>query len=79
MAAAGDNEFRAEFFADIGDVDIQQVGERRVILVKEMLVKLGARDHFAAMQGEKLDEGIFTRGEFNRFSLKRDVAGGSMW
>jgi hypothetical protein len=49
MAAPGDNEFRAELFADVGDVNVEQIGKRTFIFVEEMLVKLRARDDFAAV------------------------------
>src|ERR1039457_2806970 len=53
VAAPRGDEFRAEFFADVRDVNVKQVGKRTFVFVKQMLVKLRPRDDFAAMQREK--------------------------
>jgi len=50
VAATRGDEFRAEFFADVGNVNVQKIGKRTFVLVKQMLVKLRARDDFAAMR-----------------------------
>src|ERR1700742_207414 len=78
MATAGGNEFRAEFFPDVGDMDIQQVGKRRVVFVEKMLVKPGARNHFAAMQSQKFDQRILAGGQLHRLSLEQYGAGGGI-
>jgi len=49
VAAAGGDEFGAEFFADVGDVDVEEVGERAFVLIEQVFVKLGAGDDFAAI------------------------------
>ena len=73
VAAAGGDEFRAELFADVGDVNVQQVGKRAFVFVEQMLVKLRARDDFAPMQREKFHQRIFARGQFDRFVLERNI------
>ena len=73
VSSSRGDEFCAEFFADVRDVNIQQVRERAVILVKEMFVKLRACDDFAAMQREKFHQRIFARGEFNRFARPQNA------
>ena len=73
MAAAGDDEFRAEFFADVGDVNVEQVGKRTFVFVEQMFVKLRARDDFAAMQREKFHERIFARGQFDGLFVQRNT------
>jgi len=67
VAAPGDDEFRAQFFPDVGDVNVEQIGKRAFVFVEEMFVKLRARDDFAAMQRDELDQRIFARREFHRF------------
>src|SRR6202043_866474 len=42
---------------------IEQVGKGIIILVKEMLVKLGAGDDLAAMDGEVFEDGELARRE----------------
>ena len=74
VAAAGDDEFRAEFFADVGNVNVEQVGKRAFVFVEQMLVKLRARDDFAAMQREKFHERVFARGQFDRLFLERNIS-----
>ena len=38
VAAARDNEIVAELFADVGDVDVQQVGKCAVAFIEQMFV-----------------------------------------
>ncbi len=67
MAAARDDEFRAEFFADVGNMNVEQVGKRTFVFVEQMFVKLRARDDFAAMQREEFHQRIFARRELDNF------------
>ena len=48
----------AEFFANVGDVDVEQVGKRTVIFIEQMLIQSGAGDELAAMKREIFDEAI---------------------
>ena len=70
MTAPRGDEISAQFFADIGDVNIQKVGHRAFVLIEQVLVKLRARDDFAAMKGEKFHQQIFPGREFNRLALE---------
>src|SRR5579859_1290282 len=74
VAAAGGNEPRPQFFTDVGDMHIQQVGKRAVILIKQVFVKLRAGDDFSAMPGKKFHERIFAGGEFDEFFRAEYIA-----
>src|SRR4051812_31198735 len=63
MSATGDDEIMAELFADVRDMHFEQVGQAGVVLIKEMLVELGARNEFAMMQGKILNERVFASGQ----------------
>ena len=54
MAATRGNKFRAEFFSQIRNVDIEEIRHRAVVLVEEVLIERGAGDQFTAMQISKL-------------------------
>lgn len=56
VSASRDDELVAQFFADVGNVNVQQIRQRGVVLIEKMLVKRGARDDFAAMQREEFHE-----------------------
>ena len=73
MAAPRSDEVRAQLFAHVRDVNIQQVGKRAVVLVEQVFVKHRARDDFTAMQREKFHERIFARGEIHRFAGEQNV------
>jgi hypothetical protein len=45
---SGEGELRAQPFAEVGDMHIEQVRECAVILIKPLLLKGGAGDDFAA-------------------------------
>ena len=51
VATPRGDEISAQLFADVGDMNVQQIGHRAFILIKEMLVKLRPRDDFAAVDG----------------------------
>ena len=57
----------AEFFADVGNVNVEQIGKRAFVFVEQMFVKLRARDDFAAMQRQKFHQRIFARGQLHNF------------
>ena len=76
MTAAGEDEVVAEFFADVGDVDVEEVGGAVVVLVEEVFVEGAAADDFAAVEAEVFEEGVFARGEVHGFSAERDGACG---
>ncbi len=47
VTAAGGDELRAELFADVGNLDVEQIGKGAFVFVEEMLVEGGAGDDFA--------------------------------
>ena len=49
-------------------MNVQQVGERVILLVEEVLVKSRAADNFAAAEGQEFHQGIFTRRERDRMA-----------
>src|SRR4051812_45419205 len=53
----------AELLAEVGDVDLDEVGERVVVLVEDVFVDARARDHLAAAQGEVFEDGVFAGGQ----------------
>src|SRR5437879_1657991 len=59
VATAGGDECSAEFLANVGDMNIQQVRERAVVLIEQMLVQGCARHNFAAVQRQELQECVF--------------------
>jgi hypothetical protein len=75
LAAASGDQTLAEFFADAKDVDVEEIGKSIVGFVKEVFVKFGAGDEFAAMEGEVFENGIFARGEHDRFAGAGDRFG----
>src|SRR4051794_27238171 len=50
---------RCEFATQALDVDVDDVRERIVRLVPDVLRDVGAPDHLACMPGEILEEGVF--------------------
>jgi hypothetical protein len=66
LSAASGNEVCAEFPAEVGDMDIDQVGEAVFVFVKQVFVDLSSRDNFAAMEGEEFEERVFAGGERER-------------
>jgi hypothetical protein len=63
VAAPSGDELVAEFLPQIGNVDIEQVRERIFVFVEEMLVKLAARNHAAAVLREEFEQRVFARGQ----------------
>src|ERR1700759_3664684 len=63
FAATGGEKILAELAADIGDVNIDEIGKGVVLLVEKMFVDHGAGDELALVHGEKFHQCIFARGE----------------
>src|SRR5438093_5879590 len=68
LAAARGDQVAAEFLANAEDMNIEEVGNRVVIFVEQMLVERGPGDDFAAMQWEIFEDRVFARGERDRFT-----------
>src|ERR1043166_4910175 len=78
VSPSGRDEVRAEFLAQVRNVDVEEVRHRAVVFVEEMFVKRRAGDEFAAMQREILEQRIFARGERHRLAGAQDGAGGDV-
>lgn len=78
MAATGGDDVVAEFFAQVGDVDVEEIGEGELVFVEEVFVEGGAADDFAAMEHEVFEQGVFAGGEGNFFGVAGDAFGGGV-
>src|SRR5438874_678080 len=74
LPPARQDEILAEFLADVGDVDLDEVGQAVVVLVEEVFVDLGARDELAAAQGEQFDEGVLASRQADVLAVEGDRA-----
>src|SRR5262245_19378592 len=61
LPAASRDEVLAELAPHVRHVHFNQVRQRVVVLVEQMVVDLRSRHQLAAMQREQLDERILTR------------------
>src|SRR4051812_15771370 len=52
------DEVLAELAADVRDVNLDEVGQRVVVLVEDVFVDLRPREHLAAPQRQQLDDGV---------------------
>ena len=62
VAAACLDKILAHLFADVANMDVQEIGKGIVLFRKEVVIKVGAADDFPTLKGEKLDEAVFSRG-----------------
>ena len=74
MPAPGGDELVAELLPNVRDVDIEQVGQRAIVLVEQVLVKHRAGHDLTTMEGEVFHEGILARGEGHRGAAPRNRA-----
>src|SRR5262245_49932210 len=58
QAPACRDEVLAQLLADVRHVDLDQVGQRVLVLVEQVLVDLRARDQLAAVQRQQFDQGV---------------------
>ena len=61
LTPAGGNEILAELFADVRDVDLDQVGQRVLVLVEQVLVDVRPADQPPPVQGQQLGEAFFNQ------------------
>src|SRR3954471_2469772 len=72
--ARGD-EVLPELLADVRHVHLDEVRQRVLVLVEEVLVDFGAADEPAAVQGERLDEGVLAGGQRDLLAAAADGPG----
>jgi len=79
-AAAGvDEGFEAvafDLFAQVADVDVDDVAAGRRVHGVEGFPDVGAGDDLAGLEGEEFEEGVLARGEGDAFAPAGDAAGG---
>src|SRR5581483_232539 len=69
VAAAGLHKIFAQFFADITDMNVEQIGKRFVFFCEQMVIKIGPADNRAALKSEELNERIFPRRQGDFFCM----------
>src|SRR5213593_2313031 len=69
---AGGDQLPAELLADVRHVDLDQVRQRVVGLVENVVVDLRLRDHLPAAGGEQLQDRVLAGGQHDRRAVLRD-------
>jgi len=72
----GDDEIRAKLLAEIKNMHVDEIRNRRVSLVVEMFEKITPRHNLAAAGGEKFQDGKLPAGNHNRTTAFADAAPG---
>ena len=75
MATPRRDEFRTQFFADVGNMHVQEIGKRAVVLVKEMFVQSGASHDFTAVQCQIFHQGVFASGQDDGLGRQGNIFG----
>ncbi len=72
--APGDDRVGTELFAEVRDMNLEEVGEGVFLLVEEVFVELRAGQHGAPMEREIFEERELSRGEVDDFSLVENLS-----
>ena len=74
MPSARGDQALAELLSDVGDVDLDDLGEALIVLVAEMLVEPRARHDLAPVQGKNLEERVLSSRQSDRPAALADGA-----
>src|SRR6059058_4568187 len=66
LAPASFDEVLPQLFANVGNMHLDQIGKRVVVLVENVLVNPGPRHQFAALQREQFKDGELPRRQLDR-------------
>ncbi len=74
----GDEVGAFDFFAEVADVDVDDVAAGGGVHGVEGFPDFATGDELAGLEGEEFEEGVFARGEGDAFAGAGDAAGGGV-